>query len=89
MEKFTKKILIDVYGENYDIIKVVEDLLEPISKTENETYDKLLADLTERQKQLLNKYLHLYAERIYDMQDKRYNYGFKVGMYIGSHTEKH
>lgn len=52
MDKISKKILLETYGKNYDILMVVEDLLEPMSKTERETYDKLLKNLTEEQKQL-------------------------------------
>lgn len=81
-------MLQDVYGKNFDIVYVVEDLLEPISKEEKETYDKLCDELTTEQKEMLNTYLHLYAERIFQMQDKRFNAGFKAGKYIGSKMTK-
>lgn len=88
MDKITDKILAQVYGKNYDIRHVVENLLEPYSNKEKESYDKLCEELTDKQKKLLNTYLHLYAERIFKMQDKRFNAGFRAGMYFGSHSEK-
>ena len=51
-----------VYGENYNIREVIEKLLEPIGTAEREAYDKLLSDMSDEQKQLLDRYLRLYCE---------------------------
>lgn len=77
-----KDILKNIYGENYDIVVVLEDCLEPKGKRECKAYDKLIDSLNSKQKQLLDRYLHLYAERIFNSQHKRYIAGYKAGRFF-------
>ena len=76
-----------VYGENYNIREVIEKLLEPIGTAEREAYDKLLSDMSDEQKQLLDRYLRLYCEWIFKMQTKRFDAGFKAGIVLTTHKD--
>ena len=57
-------------------------MLGPIGNEERETYDKLLSNMSDKQKELLDKYLRLYCERIFKMQCKRFEAGFQIGLAI-------
>lgn len=83
-----KEVLEKIYGKNYDIIFVLEELLEPKCNDEKEAYDKLCAELKSEQLELLNKYLHLYAERIFKMQNKRFDAGYKAALKILNNNKK-
>lgn len=82
-----EKILQILYGENYDIVEVVNKLLEPRGEAELEAYNKLCDGLTNEQKRLFDTYLHLYNERIFRMQNDRFNAGFNAGLSIKSNAD--
>ena len=73
-------VLKKMYGENYNICEVLEKLLGPIGNEERETYDKLLSNMSDEQKELLCRYLRLYGERVFRMQCRRFELGFKAGL---------
>lgn len=82
-KEFLVKILKEVYGKNFNTRVAIEDMLDRIGKKEQAAYDKLTKSLTNEQYKLLDDYLRLYCLRIFKMQYKRFDCGFRIGLEIG------
>lgn len=82
-EEITLELVKLIYGKNYNIRTVIEDMLDPVEENEREIYARLTESLNEEQNKLLDDYLHLYCIRLFNMQHKRYDAGLRLGLEIG------